>query len=116
MEPHNSVEANEALKSELSELSARVDVETRLLSHGFENNMAFQLILAHGERALPKLLEDLLAEDKRGWWRMQAIWIIAHSLGKTIDYPKEAQGQYDLILQRTSEWAYEQGYLTREDQ
>ncbi len=115
MNSGENISPNDSLRQELKELTRRFREETRFLSVGADKNESFQLIVDHGEKALPILLEDFMADESGGWWRLQAIWTIAHDIGKTIEYPENILDSFDLVKESTREWACQQGYLSRDD-
>ncbi len=95
----------------VGDLSSQLDEETMVMSGGFDRLDAFQQIIEQGESALPELLSDM---DEPSWWRMQAVWTIAHAVGKTIEYPEEIRGKYLEVRDITVDWAKAHGYITRE--
>lgn len=95
----------------VDELSHQLDEETMVMSGGFEQLDAFQQIIEQGESALPELLSDM---NEPGWWRMQAVWTIAHAVGKPIEYPEEIRGKYLEVRDFTVDWAKAHGYVPYE--
>lgn len=98
-------------RSYVGELSHQLDAETMVMSGSFERLDAFQQVVERGEGALPELLGDM---DEPSWWRMQAVWTIAHAIGKPIEYPKEIRGRYLEVRDFTVDWAKAHGYIPYE--
>jgi len=96
------------LRSEIGFLSIQLEEETMFMSGGFDRLDAFQQIISHGESALPELLDDM---DNPNWWRLQAIWTVAHNIGKSIEYPEEIRGKYAEVIEHTIGWAKANGYI-----
>ena len=91
----------------LGELPSRLDAETLFMSGGFERLEGFQRIIEFGEQALPELLLDM---DQPAWWRMQAIWTIADSIGEPIEFAEEIRGRYLSVRDQIITWAEANGY------
>jgi hypothetical protein len=109
-----AADRSEAWDNQLAELIRRVSTETRFWSGRFHTHSAFREIVRAGDTSLPGLIA-LLADEERdaewAWWQLEAIWTIAETAGKPIDYPAEVKGHFDPVRELTLAWGYEQGYL-----
>lgn len=92
----------------VGELTHRLDEETMSMGGGFQQLEAFQQIIALGESALPDLLSDM---ERPAWWRLQAVWTIAHAVGKPIEFPEEIIGERLEVRDFTVDWVRAHGYL-----
>ncbi len=89
-------------------LADKIEKSTKVMSVGFDRVEGFGELIKFGERALPVLFESI---EEPAWWRMQAIWTIAHDLDKTIEFPEDVRGKYNPVRQIIVDWGIENGYM-----
>lgn len=108
MSPENLDDSSNKLEYEVIQLANQLDEETFVMSGGFERLHNYQEIMKHGIGALPVLLANM---EEPEWWRLQAIWTLALDTETPIDFPQEARGKYEAVVEIIVGWGKEQGYI-----
>ena len=71
------------------------------------NSEEMEEIVRVGKPFLGLLVGDL--QKGKGWWTLQAVWIIAEDLAIPVKFLEE-DTNYSKVLERTLIWAEEHGY------